>query len=195
MKMLDLYSGLGGASEAFLQNGWEVLRLENNPLLEGVPETEITDILEWDFEIMGDTPMSQIDLIWSSPPCREFSNAYNAPKSKAKRAGEEFKPNFEHVIKTMEIIKWVNPRYFVIENVRGAIQDFKHLLGNPRQIVGSWALWGNFPYMHIKNFHEVKEDAWSDNPLRANIRAKIPYPLSDSLRIAIESQRSLLEWV
>ena len=41
MKMLDLFSGLGGASEAMLANGWEVLRIENNPELALVPNTKI----------------------------------------------------------------------------------------------------------------------------------------------------------
>ena len=33
MKVLDLFSGLGGFSEAFLRSGDEVKRIENNPLL------------------------------------------------------------------------------------------------------------------------------------------------------------------
>ena len=37
LKMLDLFSGLGGASEAMVNDPkWEVLRIENNPLLSGV---------------------------------------------------------------------------------------------------------------------------------------------------------------
>ena len=36
-EMLDLFSGLGGASEAMLNHGWDVLRIENNPELALVP--------------------------------------------------------------------------------------------------------------------------------------------------------------
>ena len=43
--MLDLFSGLGGASEAMVQDDtWSVLRIENNPLLGGVPFTIIDDV-------------------------------------------------------------------------------------------------------------------------------------------------------
>ena len=35
--MLDLFSGLGGFSEAFVLAGDEVVRVENNPLLSEVP--------------------------------------------------------------------------------------------------------------------------------------------------------------
>ena len=41
MKVLDLFSGLGGFSEAFLRAGDEVVRVENNPLLSEVPNTSI----------------------------------------------------------------------------------------------------------------------------------------------------------
>jgi site-specific DNA-cytosine methylase len=41
MRMLDICSGLGGASEAFIDAGWEVTRLENNPLLTN--ESKIPD--------------------------------------------------------------------------------------------------------------------------------------------------------
>jgi hypothetical protein len=41
MRVLDLFSGLGGFSEAFVQAGDEVVRVENNPLLSEVPCTSI----------------------------------------------------------------------------------------------------------------------------------------------------------
>ena len=37
MRVLDLFSGMGGFSEAFLLAGDEVVRVENNPLLSEVP--------------------------------------------------------------------------------------------------------------------------------------------------------------
>ena len=45
-KMLDLFSGLGGASESFLNNGWEVMRIEKNPALALVPNTKILDVYD-----------------------------------------------------------------------------------------------------------------------------------------------------
>ncbi len=43
MKMLDLCSGLGGASQPMVDSNWDVLRIENNPLLSGVPHTQMLD--------------------------------------------------------------------------------------------------------------------------------------------------------
>lgn len=196
MKMLDLCSGLGGASQPMLDRGWNVLRIENNPLLEEVPETTMMDIMEYKFEEMPQ--VDDIDLIWASPPCRDFSLAYSSPKSKARRAGEDYNPDLSLMKKCFELIQWAQPRYWVIENVIGAIKDFSPILGQPRQIIGPFALWGNFPYIHLDSdfkHSKAQGDKHSSNPLRANYRAVIPYPLADSLRVAIESQRSILDWI
>ena len=70
MKVLDLCSGLGGFSEAFRVNAHEVLRIENNPLLENVPDTkimcifELRDLLEQNYEPF----CSSIDVVLFSPP-------------------------------------------------------------------------------------------------------------------------------
>ena len=197
MIMLDLYNGLGGASQPMMDHGWEVLRIENNPLLKGTPETCIMNVEDFDFKHMTSPPKS-IDLIWASPPCLEFSNGYNAPKPTAKRNGEDFEADLSLMLKAKEIIDFARPKYWVIENVIGAIKDFNEHLGPPRQIVGSFALWGNFPYITVPgDFKHSKRlsDRHSKNPLRQNYKAVIPYPLADSLRRAIEEQRSILEWV
>ena len=47
MKVLDLCSGLGGFSEAFIEAGHDVLRIENNPLLGDVENTRLMCIFEF----------------------------------------------------------------------------------------------------------------------------------------------------
>jgi len=94
MKMIDLFSGLGGASEAFLRNGWQIKRIEINPELGLVPETEIMciyDFATWVQDRMDEGhAFEDILLIWASPPCTDFSNAFHSPKSTALRAGENY---------------------------------------------------------------------------------------------------------
>lgn len=197
MKMLDLFSGLGGASQPFLDHDWEVLRLENNPLLAEVPNTRICDIMVINFDDMP-SPQNPLELIWASPPCLEFSNAFSAPKPTARREGKEFEADLSLMLKAKEIIDFAKPNYWVIENVVGAIKDFTPHLGAPRQIIGPFVLWGNFPYLIVPDdFAHSKRlsDRHSANPLRVNFKALIPYPLADSLRRALEEQRSILEWV
>lgn len=196
-RMLDLFSGLGGASEAFLLMGWDVLRIDNNELLNGVPNTIIADLLKPNIDLQnyGLEP----DLIWASPPCTDFSLAYNAPGPKAIREGVIFEPDLEPLRASIRIIKEKNPKYWVVENVAGASKIFSQELGvnAPRQIIGPYFLWGNFPYLPetLEFEREDKTKVWEiDNPLRANLRGKIPLEISVALLKAITEQTQLTEW-
>ena len=190
--MLDLYSGLGGASEAFLRDqGWHVDRIENNPELEDVPNTILHDVKLLKGTYIFDT---QYDFIWASPPCLEFSVAYNAPRSVAQRRGEPYSPDLSLVLAAKAIIDELKPRYWAIENVVGALSYLKPILGEPRQIVGPFVIWGVFPNIHLPPgwaHSKSKGDTWSSDSLRANRRALIPLEVSEAFKDAIESQRTL----
>jgi len=199
MKVLDLFSGLGGFSEAFLQAGDEVVRVENNPLLSEVPCTSIEcvrhvrDRLK-SFKEEGHA-IRDIDVILASPPCYEFSLAYSAPRVKAQRKGEEWNPSMELVETTLEIIDLIQPRYWIIENVIGSATYFKHLGLIPHQIMRPYVLYGKFPKFTAGSLpKKADHDSWHGNPLRANIRAKIPLELSQALRSAIVNQKSILDY-
>lgn len=201
MKMLDLFSGLGGASEAMLSNGWDVKRIENNPLLQGIPNTEMMCVL--DFEKQLELRISQYDnpapikLVWASPPCTAFSTGWSSPKMQAARAGTAYQPGeaIELVKSAKHIIDMVNPQYWVIENVRGSIKHLKPILGEPAVIAGPYVLWGRFPPFDLPPIAtKASKDTWSTDPLRANRKACIPYALSDALRVAIETQKTLDYW-
>lgn len=69
MKVLDLYSGLGGWSQAFLDRGHSVLRIDNDPQFTRVPGTVIVDALNVNFE----RHVGEIDVVLASPPCQSFS--------------------------------------------------------------------------------------------------------------------------
>ena len=96
LKVLDLFSGFGGFSEAFVLNNDEVLRIENNPLLSEVNHTvlmdvrKLRDIIKQGL-IEGDLNpyLCNIDLIVASPPCYDFSLAYSAPQAIIARNGRE----------------------------------------------------------------------------------------------------------
>lgn len=198
MRVLDLFSGLGGFSEAFLRAGDEVCRVENNPLLSEVPKTSMDDVfavrdrLE-DYQQRG-IPMREYDVLLAAPPCREFSLAYSAPRAKAQRNGEEFEPNMQPLEATLDIIDMTKPRYWVIENVIGSIRFFKEYGLEPRQIHGSHVLYGNFPMFQCGKLPtKASKDTNSQNPLRANLKALIPFELSESLRSAIISQKTLFD--
>jgi len=200
--MLDLFSGLGGASEAMLNHGWEVLRIEKNPELALVPNTKIKCVYdlgrETEMNIAKGIYPPQLTLIWASPPCTDFSNGFSSPKSKAIRAKEKYHPQnaIDMVLEAKRIIEMFRPQYWIIENVRGAIKYLTPILGEPAMIIDSIVLWGKFPKWTMeRGFKHLKDQsAWSTDPMRANKRALIPYAVSDACRQSIEDTKTLDYW-
>jgi len=177
-----------------VQDGWNVLRIENNPLLSHVPQTLPLDVLDWR-EWIDCFPRP--DIILASPPCLEFSNAYNAPKPRALRDGRHFSADMRVLEACKSIIEYTQPTWWIIENVAGANKDFSQHLGmNPTQTILPFLLWGKFPYLPLKMFddHTKKGSISGSHPLSANLRALIPFELSFSLLQTWKEQRSLLEW-
>ena len=66
--MLDLFAGLGGASESMIQTGWDVLRIDNNQLLAGVENMVMMDVKKLKPKVLQGAP--KLTLVWASMPCR-----------------------------------------------------------------------------------------------------------------------------
>lgn len=199
---IDLFCGLGGASSAFLGTNWKVIRIDNN--------RELLDHVKGMWLLDMDDPMAVYQVIqahlhdlspdrvvvWASPPCTQFST-----KNPAR---DESTFDLTLLRNTMHLIEAINVDFnltaFYIENVKGAITTFNDELGDYKQRIGPFFLWGRFVpiacitadvHRHRKPFNKTN----SKTPLRSNIHAKIPYALSESVRMSLDSQQSLLRWV
>ena len=201
---IDLCSGLGGASEAFLNNPeWIVFRFENNPILfEAVPRTFEADVLSWMDWLPQWCAENLVDVdevvIWASPPCREFSEGYNGPKSEAARRGDDYEPDMTIFQACLDIIEFITPTFWIIENVKGSIPFFTPEIGKWKQRIFSFYLWGYFPHLDIDPYAEhskASQDVHSANPLRANLKAKIPLIVSESLLKSVDSFTTLDRWI
>ncbi len=199
MRVLDLFSGLGGFSEAFVLAGDEVCRVENNPLLSEVPHTTMQNVLEvrdrlQEYASRGE-PIREYDVLLAGPPCREFSLAYSSPRSIAHREGQAFEPDMTLLEATLDIIKITRPRVWVIENVVGSAEYFARAGLEVRQKHGPHQLYGNFPMFECGELpSKASKDKTSTNPLRANHKALIPLELSAQLRKAIVEQTTLFDF-
>jgi len=206
---IDLFAGLGGASQAFVNDpDWTVLQFDNNPDL--IPYNP--NLIMMDLSNVQHT-LRQISIlafahefayhhvvIWASPPCYEFSLAKSAPRMLAHEAGLDFKPDMTLAQATDDLIyglrKMFAPyRYgsenWVIENVRGASKYFEPIFGKWRQHNGSQFLWGFYPKFDIETDESKASIDKRHSPIRANIRAKIPIEISQNLKDAIENQTRL----
>ena len=193
-RMLDLFSGLKGASQAFeLDPNWEVITVDNNPELEPDICCDIENL--WLHPEFQNWTKGYFDLIWASPPCIEFYKV-GAPwfPDHYKKA-----PSLALVESAKAIIDLLEPTTWIIENTRSGNKYMKLILGEYRQKLGPFYLWGN----HIKfdakiepNHKElVASKIWSSDPLRSNKRAKIPLEISRALLDAIENQTNLFDFV
>tara|TARA_R100000353_G_C6509546_1_gene196267 strand:- start:2183 stop:2806 length:624 start_codon:yes stop_codon:yes gene_type:complete len=200
LHMVDLCAGLGGASEAMVRsNKWSVLRIDNNPLLADVPFMVMADVKQMQGKVKSHAGIEKIDLVWASPPCVDFSGGYSSPKSIAAReiGLENYNPDLSLVKAIKNIIDTVQPKYWVVENVVGSIRYLSEILGEPRQIIGPYVLWGNFPFIDLDPGSIIPKKYKDTNgldPLRANKRAKVDLLLSIRLAQAIETQKTLFEY-
>jgi len=191
----DLCSGLGGWSEAWLHGDAQVFRFDNSELVQHVPFTHNEDVTQW-MDWVENYPAP--DLILASPPCLEFSRAYNAPRPTAQREGREFEPDLTIAESIRDIIAHVKPKWWIVENVVGSIKDLEPIFGVMTQLIGPYVLWGNFPKLPLKGYRNPngKTQRWDiGDPLRSNKRAIIPLEISLAVFDSWFEQSDLREWL
>lgn len=132
MKILELFSGTASFSKIAKEMGHEVFTVDNDS--QHNPDLCI-DILDF-------TPahlpreFACPDFIWASPPCTTFSVA------SIRHYWENGKPKNDKCLlgisivkKTIEIIKALNPKYWIIENPRGMLRKQEFMLELHRDTV------------------------------------------------------------
>jgi site-specific DNA-cytosine methylase len=174
--MLDLCCGLGGASRAMRERGWRVVGVDN--LIDVRPDV-VADVRA--------LPLSpfQLDLLWASPPCAEFS-LWRLPWKQAIRLRREPDLSIAFAVRD-EIARW-RPRFWIVENVWASRPWLTPIFGQVRAMVSGHVLWGNLPGL-VPQFHrfgtETKETR-GPSKLRHQLRAIIPHEISLAVAIATE---------
>ncbi|KAK3286078.1 hypothetical protein CYMTET_6353, partial [Cymbomonas tetramitiformis] len=108
VRILVLFCGTGSVEQQFQRqfDGCEVVTVDILPKWQA---TCTEDILHWNYRLY---PRHHFDVIWASPPCKEYS--------KAKTRGV---PDLEladrRVKRTRQIIENYDPAYYFIENPAG----------------------------------------------------------------------------
>jgi site-specific DNA-cytosine methylase len=196
LKMLDCFCGLGGASSGFAKEGFDCTGIDIINV--GYPYRFILA----DMLTLKGEDFRGYDVIWGSPPCRDFSIF-------AKRFGTTWKKNPPNPTKGLELIhcylKFKNeakPTIWIMENSPylaehlGIKPRFISCLGPPEKQQMRRAFWGNFPNflmqiqhnLQVKRFRpEVGRKAQSSPAERAKI------PLACSQAFARACKDVLLE--
>ena len=120
MKVLELFAGTASFSNSAKRGGAETFTSDFDSQFNS---DYCVDIMKFDINIIPWQP----DIIWASPPCETFSVASMGyhwtggkgaylPKTDSCLAG------IKRVEKTIEIIKELKPKYWIIENPRGVLR-------------------------------------------------------------------------
>jgi site-specific DNA-cytosine methylase len=170
MTVLELFAGSRSFSKVAEELGHETFSLD-------VKEFDdidlVIDILDLDFHLLFQElfkkGIDNIDCVWASPPCTYFSvasigkhwNKDHTPKTLEARIGCQI------IIKTLQIIDYLNPDYYFIENPRGKLRKLDFMQNLPRATV-TYCQYGDtrMKPTDIWTNHLSSNDLFGDNKLQ-----------------------------
>ena len=142
----------GNWPKYYKENGYSVYQID---LKLGI------DILELSKK---DFPFDSVHGILAAPPCTDFAGS-GAQYWKAKDEDGRTEASLALIDKTLEIIEWFQPTWWVLENPVGRLPKLRPQIGSPWYFQPFWygdawtkktGLWGNFNKDLPRN--EVKPD-------------------------------------
>ena len=112
MRLLELFSGTRSVGKVAERLGFEVVSLD-------IKNADIEcDIMDWDYTVYSP---KHFDFIWASPPCTQYSRAKTTGTRNINLANQI-------VEKTLEIIEYLDPEHFVIENPQTGLLKNQHFM-------------------------------------------------------------------
>jgi len=186
MKLLDLFCGLGGVSDGFAKEGFEVLGVDIEDMKsKGYKHP----FLRADIRELDGKDFQGYDVIWGSPPCREFSQCAVFARERAKRGQKgvwKKPPNIDNglelVYAYLAFVKQATPKFWIMENV----PNLAKYVGQPiieKSPIGKTmkrSFWGDFPFFLMPtdlSKPSIFKHNWN-HKLRKWQRAKIPLTCS-----------------
>lgn len=192
--MLDCFCGLGGSSDGFDREGFECIGIEIDPKIAKLYPYKV---IVADMRDLKGEDFTGYDVIWGSPPCRDFSTMTQANKGYSNRTP----PNPKEGMKLIQIferfVKDAQPKIWLMENVR-RLELFYHrksILHFYISRQGKRSLWGNitFPMMPDLRFKRNMEFDYVKLSYRMRSAARARIPLACSLAFAKVCKTKLLE--
>jgi len=192
MKALDLFCGLGGWSDGLALEGFEVLGVEIEPK---IAELYKHKVIVADVRNLDGKDFQGFDLIVGSPPCRDFSTASCANKTRKGRKPPNPERGLELIRAFRKFVDDANPQFWLMENVPRTTKFYtteKPILSFRVGKHSKRLLWGNvsFPLMFDFRFSRVLQTdygklKWCD---QSALKAKIPLPVARALGRAVKNK-------
>lgn len=215
LTVLDLWSGTGSATKPFKDNGYHVITVDIDPSMN---PSICMDIVKFrDMVLSGEfseyLKINNYDLkfIWASPDCKLFSIA-NGQLSKHwhQKVPYSFEVHMSiaRVAATLEIIDYLSPVFWALENPRGMLRTVPMMGIHHRRTVSYCQygydimkptdIWGYLPVTWKPKICSAGSDCHAKNPRGPDRmesknykqRIHVPYNLVDEIRIECEKR----EW-
>ncbi|MDE2040632.1 MAG: DNA cytosine methyltransferase [Elusimicrobia bacterium] len=174
---LDLFCGLGGASQAMVEAGWRVVRVD-------IDRRTTADVV-CDVAALALRPYP-VDLLWASLPCDKFSR-YGQP---GLYPGEP-DPPLDLAYAVRAIIDAWRPSNWVVENVLASRRWLCPIFGPVRASDRGHAYWGTVPMFPLVPSRKKSIGQQRGEWLRKLKRGYIPYEVSAAVRNYVSAQRGL----
>ncbi|KAK3283512.1 hypothetical protein CYMTET_8791 [Cymbomonas tetramitiformis] len=165
-RILVLFGGTGSVEREFLNcfPSASVVTLDSEHIWH---PTHVQDILQWDYK---QYPPGFFDVVWASPPCRQYSQARTT-------GGPPDLPQADKIVRrTLQIIDYLEPKHWFMENPRGRFPNALRLRPMMRQLppplVCTYCMYDGQPVLIQKL---LSWDLIRSRLERVNPRAYIPY--------------------
>lgn len=185
-RLLDCFCGLGGVSDGFALEGFDVLGVD----IEDMPSKGYKHkFLRADIRDLRGEDFRGYDVVWGSPPCRDFSFL-------AKWYGKRWKipPDPERGLKTvrtfLKFVEEAQPKFWILENtfmLKNYLKEIEprieaYITRGKRHV-----FYGNFPLFLLPRDMRVtvrtkskygRDCPKGDRKISSWLAAKIPKPIS-----------------
>jgi hypothetical protein len=175
--MFDLGCGLGGASAAMRDRGWNVYRIDRERDVKADRYCDLRSLL---------TLPRGVDLLWASTCCNQFS-VLRLPFRNSVNARKPIDLSVELHVK--RLIDESRPRFWLVENVVHARKWLNPIFGPPRATVAGHVIWGNLPLLvpWVKPYKFAMDShTWSGRPRHLK-KSLIPYEVSSAIANTVEN--------
>lgn len=167
LKILDCFCGMGGVSDGFAKEGFDVTGIDivDAPKLLGYKHK----FIQADFKTLDGGDFQGYDVIWGSPPCRDFSEFCRIYGSTWKNPPDP-QGGLLNIVAYWKFVSRAQPKIWIMENVSNLT---KYLPVTPDLVTylttsvknGSGkkhAFWGDFPIFlipkdssHVITYHKI----------------------------------------
>tara|TARA_A100001011_G_C14144129_1_gene771078 strand:- start:12 stop:779 length:768 start_codon:yes stop_codon:yes gene_type:complete len=164
---LELFSGDATISEQLYEVGYKTetldIRASMNP-------TICVDFMAWDYKAAFKP--GELDFLWASPDCKTWSLAagghHRVPMTtKGVLNADALRPKTEYaklcdkmIIRLIEVIEYLKPRAWIIENPRGYLRHFPPMKEFTKRNHMTTVFYSNYDHRLVK-----PTDIWSSNYL------------------------------